>query len=170
MKPHLKLYRAISELHNTEAVQSAHQDLFAALEPVFDIEMLPLDALKDAEEIAFLFVATGGVEEGVREAVARSRVSSIYLVADGLQNSLAASMEIAAWLGTKGIGARIVHGAPDDMAHELLSVQRAEALRGCRVGLIGGASGWLISSDIDFGKVGERYGIEFVRIGLDEVI
>lgn len=170
MKPTLTLYRAISDLHDSEAVRAAHKEIFAALESVFDIEMLPLDALKGADGTAFLFVATGGVEEGVREAVEHSRVSRIYLVADGLQNSLAASMEIAAWLGTKGIGARIVHGAPDDMVSQLLSVRSAEALRGCRVGLIGGASGWLISSNIDFGKVGERYGIEFVRIGLDEVI
>lgn len=170
MKTALKLYQAASCLHDSEAVKSAHKDLFATLVESFDIELLPVSDLKDATGTALLFVATGGVEEGVREAIEASDVSMVYLVADGLQNSLAASMEIAAWLRSKSIGAKIIHGTPAAMAEELLSIRAGEVLRGCRVGLMGGPSGWLISSDIDYKAVGDRYGIEFVSISLDEII
>ncbi len=169
-KTALKLYQAVSGLHNSEAVKAAHKDIFAAMGQVFDVELVPVSDLKGKTGTVFLFVATGGVEEGVRKAVESSDVKMIYLVADGLQNSLAASMEIAAWLGTKGIGAKIIHGTPAAMTDELLSLQTSEALRGCRVGLMGGPSGWLISSDVDYKAVTEKYGIEFVPVGLDEII
>ncbi|MDE6396173.1 MAG: fucose isomerase [Muribaculaceae bacterium] len=169
-KPLLKLYQAQSGLHNNEAVLRAHQDLFSALNRDFEVETVPVGELKGQTGTVFLFVATGGVEEGVREAIESADLSMIYLVADGLQNSLAASMEIAAWLGSKGIGAKIIHGTPDEMSAELLSLGEGTAMRGCRVGLMGGPSGWLISSDIDYKAVSEKYGIEFVPVSLDEIV
>ncbi len=169
-KPELKLYQAQSGLHDNEAVQRAHTNLFSVLNSAFELEIVPVADLKGQSGTAFLFVATGGVEEGVREAIEGADLSMIYLVADGLQNSLAASMEIAAWLGSKGIGAKIIHGTPEEMAVELASLGVKDAMRGCRVGLMGGPSGWLISSDIDYKAVSERYGIEFVPVGLDEII
>ena len=169
-KTALKLYQAVSGLHNSEAVKAAHKDIFAAMGEVFDVEMLPVSELKGKTGTVLLFVATGGVEEGVREAIESSDVKMVYLVADGLQNSLAASMEIAAWLGSKGIGAKIIHDTPAAMVNELQSIKAGEALRGCRVGLMGGPSGWLISSDVDYKAVSERYGIEFVPVSLNEII
>lgn len=170
MKSTLKLYQAASCLHDSEAVKTAHKEIFTALDATFDIELLPVYDLKGATGIAVLFVATGGVEEGVREAIEASDISMVYLVADGLQNSLAASMEIAAWLRSKGIGAKIIHGTPAEMVDELQTVKIGEALHGCRVGLMGGSSGWLISSDIDYKAVGDKYGIEFLPISLDEIM
>lgn len=170
MKTPLTLYQAASCLHDSEAVKAAHKDLFAALAEEFDINLLPVSDLKDVTGTALLFVATGGVEEGVREAIESSDVKMVYLVADGLQNSLAASMEIAAWLRDKGVGAKIIHGPLDAMVDELRSVRVGEALRGCRVGLMGSPSGWLISSNIDYKAVSDRYGIEFVPISLDEIV
>ncbi|MDE6288567.1 MAG: hypothetical protein K2M00_07275, partial [Muribaculaceae bacterium] len=118
-KTALKLYQAVSGLHNSEAVKAAHKDIFAAMGEVFDIELLPIKELKGKTGTVLLFIATGGVEEGVREAIESSDVKMVYLVADGLQNSLAASMEIAAWLGSKGIGAKIIHDNPVAMVKEL---------------------------------------------------
>ncbi|MDE6653576.1 MAG: fucose isomerase [Muribaculaceae bacterium] len=166
----MKLYQAASGLHDSEAVTAAHKDIFAALAETFDIELLPVSDLKGATGTAMLFVATGGVEESVREAIEASGITMIYLVADGLQNSLAASMEIAAWLRSNGIGAKIIHGTPAEMVDELQMVRIGEALRGCRVGLMGGSSGWLISSGIDYKAVGDKYGIEFIPVSLDEII
>ena len=169
-KSNLKLYQAQSELHSNEAVVNAHRDLFAALDRFFNVNTVPIAELKGQIGRAFLFVATGGVEESVREAIETASLSMVYLVADGLQNSLAASMEIAAWLGSKGIDAKIIHGNPDEMTIELRKIIGRGALDGCRVGLVGGKSGWLISSDIDFKAVTDKYGIEFVTVGLDEII
>lgn len=169
-KTALKLYQAVSGLHDSKAVKEAHKDIFAALNEVSDLELLPLTDLKGKTGTAVLFVATGGVEESVRAAVESSDVRMIYLVADGLQNSLAASMEIAAWLSTKGIGAKIIHGTVAAMTDEILAVNESEVLRGCRVGLMGGPSGWLISSSIDYNYVSDKYGVEFVPVSLEEII
>jgi len=43
------------------------------------------------------------------------------------------------------------------------------AMAGARIGLIGGASSWLIASDIDRGAVAEKYGVEFIDIELSEL-
>lgn len=169
-KPILKIYQAVSGLHNADAVKAAHTDIFSALEKNFKLETLPLSGLASQGGTVFLFVATGGVEEGVKAALSYSDITFIYLIADGLQNSLAASMEISAWLKSRGIGSRIIHGTPEAMVAEIEHAGARNALRGCRVGLLGEPSGWLISSDIDFDKVSKHYGIEFVFVSLEDVV
>ncbi len=169
-KPILTLYQAVSGLHNPEAVKTAHTDIIAAMEDCFTIEWKSLQALSKQGGTVFLFVATGGVEEGVKAALTDTDVTFVYLIADGLQNSLAASMEISAWLKSQGIGSRIIHGTPEAMVAEMASAKSRMALSGCRVGLLGEPSGWLISSDIDFDKVSKQYGIDFVFVSLDDVV
>ncbi|MDE6276710.1 MAG: fucose isomerase [Muribaculaceae bacterium] len=170
-KPSLKLYQAVSALHDAGAVEVAHANLIEALKESFEVEILPLTDIARAGETAVIFMASGGVEETVRDAVLASpAIQRLYLLADGLQNSLAASLETAAWLKTRNIEVRIIHGTPSMIIKELRMLPGADALRVSRVGLIGDASGWLISSEIDFDAVSSTFGIEFIRIPLTEVI
>ena len=168
-KTPLHLYLAASGLHDSNAVQKAHSDLFSALNDNYNVSIHPIQSLPQAGAKAMLFVATGGVEEEVKAAIDNSVVTDITLIADGLQNSLAASMEIASWLATQEIEARIIHGEIpyilDRISHSLIK----NTLSGCRVGQLGDPSGWLISSNIDYGKVSKEFDIEFVKISLDEI-
>lgn len=116
-------------------------------------------------------MATGGVEESVSRQLAQGSPRRVTLLADGLQNSLAASLETAAWLNSCSIPVRIIHDTPSRMASQLAAelADRFAAVKGARIGLMGPASSWLIASDIDRETVARRYGIEFVDIALSEV-
>lgn len=168
-KSDLFILQAASVLHDAVAVESAHAEALSALNEAFNLHIEPIEKLDPAASSAIIFVATGGVEEMVREAVSGSALRHITLVADGLQNSLAASLEISAWLRTQGIDSMIVHGTPEQIVGRLRPAGTADALRDCRVGLFGEPSSWLIASDVDYKAVSARFGIEFIFIPLSEV-
>lgn len=167
--PLLKLYLAASGLHDSNAVQKAHCQLFNALNAQYDVTVHNISELPGAGTVATLFVATGGVEEGIKEAIEKSTVKDITLIADGLQNSLAASMEVASWLATRDIECRIIHGDIPYILDRISHMLTKNALNGCRIGQLGEPSGWLISSNVNYQKVSQEYGITFVKISLDEI-
>jgi L-fucose isomerase, C-terminal domain len=170
LKP-LTIYRAASPIHSPEAVALAHSELLKALADVFDLTILPIDRLPTSAGHAVIFMATGGVEQMVSERLAQNPPRRVTLLADGLQNSLAASLETAAWLNTRSVPVRIIHDSPSRMASQLAAelADRFAVIAGSRIGLIGPASSWLIASDIDRQEVSRRYGLEFIDISLAEV-
>jgi L-fucose isomerase and related proteins len=139
------------------------------------------------------FIATGGTEEIFRNYV-ESLPRPVLLLSDGLHNSFAASFEIRTYLTQRGIRSLLMN-APLECGPEFFAYME-EALFGeqespdlstpsdplpkfpkavlkafdrMRIGLIGGASGWLISSDIDRAAVEQTYGVKFVVIPLSEL-
>ena len=128
------------------------------------------------------FIATGGTEElfaRVWERLPRP----IVLLSDGYHNSLAASFEIASFLEQRGVEHKLVNlpleGDPDgretptdgDVApltnpySERVQARLSEQ----RIGLIGGASSWLISSGIDREAVSAKFGAQFIDIPIGEL-
>lgn len=167
----LTIYRAASPIHSPEAVERAHTELLAALSGVFDLNILPISQLPPSADHAIIFMATGGVEQTVSEQLSTNPPRRVTLLADGLQNSLAASLETAAWLNTRSIPVRIIHDTPERMASQLAESldDRFAIIAGARIGLIGPSSSWLIASDIDRDAVQRRYNIKFIDIPLVEV-
>ncbi|MDE6086704.1 MAG: hypothetical protein K2G40_09935, partial [Muribaculaceae bacterium] len=80
-KTPLHLYLAASGLHDSNAVQKAHSDLFSALNDNYNVSIHPIQSLPQAGAKAMLFVATGGVEEEVKAAIDNSVVKDITLIA-----------------------------------------------------------------------------------------
>ena len=138
------------------------------------------------------FIATGGTEEIFRNYI-DVLPRPVLLLSDGLHNSLAASFEIKTYLARQGIAATLFN-APldgDDAFFGQLEAalcgtvpaeapapaealprfpkQMEKALEKTRIGLIGGASDWLIASDIDREAVEQRYGVRFEDISLQEL-
>ena len=139
------------------------------------------------------FIATGGTEEIFRNYV-EALPRPVLLLCDGLHNSFAASCEIRTYLSRLGIKSLLMN-APLDCGAEFFAYME-EALFGAeqardlpspseplpkfpksllraferkRIGLVGGASGWLIASDIDRTAVEQTYGVKFVDIPLSEL-
>lgn len=170
LKP-ITIYRAASPIHSEEAVSRAHAELLGELSGRFDVTILPLERLPSNAGHAVIFMATGGVERSVSEMLGQRPPRRVTLLADGLQNSLAASLETAAWLNSRGIPVNIIHDSPARMARLLADEtdRRFELIAGSRIGLIGPASSWLIASDIDRDAVGRRYDVQFIDIPLAEV-
>ena len=128
-----------------------------------------LQTLPDA-----FMIATGGVEnlfKRIWETIDIEMMCSplghktVTMIADGRNNSLAASLEILTYLGNNGMEGRIVHGTND----EIIQTLRATSLRG-RIGLFGQPSDWLIASSVDRDFLLQHYGIETVDIDLQRLI
>ena len=83
-------------------------------------------------------------------------------------------MEILSYLNQQGIKGEIIHGPTEYIRNRidiLAKVNEAkESLRGCRLGVIGKPSDWLISSYADYNILKERLGLEIIDIPMTELV
>lgn len=125
----------------------------------------------------FIMVATGGVENLFKtifdnETFQKTSLQkTITLIADGRNNSLAASLEILTYLTENGREGRILHGTNDEIINDIAErFPETSLLSGVRIGVFGQPSDWLIASGVDYDYIKERYGIETVFIDLQRLI
>lgn len=134
-----------------------------------------------------IYIRTGGTE-GLFKRLGIS--GKVNLLTSGKSNSLAASMEILAWLKSRGQDGRILHGNASDLARIILDEAHnadvkspagspvssfikpmpAIDLGGIRLGVIGRPSDWLVASGVDYSKVREKLNAELVDIEMDELV
>lgn len=151
-------------------------------------------AQSDSQTKTVCFIGTGGTEEIFRNFL-NIIPQPVILLSDGFHNSLAAALEISTYLGQNNIE-RKLYNAPLDYSQDFFKSldeslfgendasiglttasapvpELPKSARGtfakARIGLVGGASSWLISSDIDREKVTAQYGSTFVDIDLQEL-
>ena len=171
----LNLITFASSLATRESIFTDHHELLDAISEKYDVcYIFPEDLDSPTPGGAtMVLVGSGGVEEMVKANIDRLP-PYVVLIADGLKNSLAASLEILSWMRQTGRRGRVLHGPTgfivqgiDDyaIAHDTIA-----RLQGKRVGVIGKPSGWLIASDVSYPAMRERWGIEMVDIPLDEVV
>ena len=149
------------------------------------------------DRMVICFIATGGTEEQFLK-VAHKLPSPVLILSDGYHNSLAASFEIVTWLKKRDLRHKFINvplsfenldivsefdnaaeycsevKSQDTMSTDLQSIYDNPAVQDTlyksRVGLIGGASSWLISSGIDKDYVTDKHGVTFIDIDIKEVI
>ena len=133
------------------------------------------------QNIDLVMVATGGVEnlfkkiydDRTRHATSQQKFT---LIADGRNNSLAASLEILSYLSEKGETGRIIHGTNEEIVKEIVDniveTRRGTSMPflGTRIGLFGKPSDWLIASGVDYDYLREYYGIQTIFIDLQRLI
>ncbi len=128
------------------------------------------------QNIDFVMVATGGVENMFKRIWSTGMLKTTTLIADGRNNSLAASLEILSYLSEKGETGRIIHGTNDEIVKEIVDnmiVTRhgtSMPFIGTRIGLFGQPSDWLIASGVDYDYLREYYGIQTINIDLQRLI
>jgi hypothetical protein len=129
------------------------------------------------QNIDYVMVATGGVENLFKKIFDRetfretSLQKTITLIADGRNNSLAASLEILTYLTENGKEGRILHGTNDEIINDIVETRHSTSLlSGVRIGVFGQPSDWLIASGVDYEYIKERYGIETVFIDLQRLV
>ena len=171
----LNLITFASSLATRESIFTDHHELLDAIKEKYDVQYIfPEELDKPLPEGAtMVLVGSGGVEEMVKANINRLP-SYVVLIADGLKNSLAASLEILSWMRQNDRHGRVLHGPTgfimqgiDDYATAYDAVSR---LKGKRVGVIGKPSGWLIASNVDYAAMRERWGVEMVDVPLEEVV
>ncbi|MBQ6654478.1 MAG: hypothetical protein IJM79_03025 [Erysipelotrichaceae bacterium] len=135
-----------------------------------DLVFTDLEHVND-HDLLLTFVGGGGVE-GRFKAVVDQLPEPVFLLTTGLNNSLAASMEILSYLKQNDIPGEIIHGSEAKMAKRISDLSKvfraANKIRGMRLARVGKPSDWLISSDVDADELKEMTGIEVVDVSMEE--
>lgn len=163
-----------SLLHKQATIRTSHKVVLNELEKYFTVNFVDY---KDLEKLGnndfkILFIGTGGVERMVIqhfELLPRPTV----ILADGIQNSLAAALEISAWLRNKGMKSEILHGDLANIIQRLhilyKNFQAQRTLSGLRIGVLGSPSPWLIASSVDYLLSKRRWGVEYFDLPLERI-
>ncbi|MCD8029878.1 MAG: fucose isomerase [Bacteroides sp.] len=170
----INLITFASMLHNQQTVYHAHQAILSELEKHFTVNLVDHTLIQSLpqNEFSVVFIATGGVERLVMQAF-EFLPRPTLLLADGMQNSLAASLEISSWLRARGLKSEILHGEVSAIIRRIevlyTNFQAQQALKEVRVGVIGPPSSWLIASNVDYLLAKRRWGIQYVDIPIERV-
>ena len=126
------------------------------------------------QPFGLVFVASGGSEGLFLEQYEKLASRPLYILTSGESNSLAASMEILAYLQQHGRQGEILHGSVASVAARIKALHRAArakvSLRGMRLGLVGNPSDWLIASPDDDSAYREKLGLSLVKIPMRELL
>lgn len=173
----MNLYLIIfnSGVFKEEQVYTHHKALFSELEKHFTLHLINY---KEADQIPsnaykMAFIASGGVELPVIRNFSILPYP-ITLLTDGTGNSLAASLEIAAWIRSKDMRVNIIQGSPETIVSKVLNHHKAFAakrsLKGKKIGVIGTPSSWLVASHVDYLLAAQRWGVNYQDYPLKEVV
>ena len=170
------IYTLTSQLHDKVAVDAATQEFLESLGIEYQ---LMGDNFKDygCHDLELIYVRTGGTEGLFKNELPRMLRQSkqpFLLLTTGTSNSLAASMEILSYLRQKGLRGEILHGSTDYIKSRITTMQQVgkamRTLNGCRLGVIGEPSDWLIASKAKYRTIEEKLGIEILHIDMDELL
>lgn len=163
-----------SLLHSKASVRGCHEVLLAEMEKYFTLDFVDyheIGALKP-DDFSLVFVATGGVEQLIIQHFEQLPRPTL-LLADGMQNSLAAALEVSAWLRARGMKSEILHGELTEVIQRISvlysNFKAQRRLAGSRIGVIGTPASWLVASKADYLLSKQRWDIEFVDIPLEKV-
>ena len=172
----IAIYTLTSELHDENAVGAVTQEFLSSLNVEYTLKGNNY-ADYGTQGLSVIYVRTGGTEGIFRRLLPQLREQSkapFYLLTSGKSNSLAASMEILSYLQQNGLQGEIIHGSSEYISSRLQILAKVseakQKMKGCRLGIIGKPSDWLISSIVEPTIVKERLGIELVEIPMEELL
>lgn len=174
----LNVIELMSPLHGKEKVKESLSKTYEFFNDNFDPVYIEYEDINEKWEpikgaLTVVWVMTGGTEEKFR-TIYDFLPKPVILLAENINNSLAASLEILSYIREyKKDKAYLLCG---DKSFVLDKVKRlskiAETLakiEASNIGSIGGPSEWLISSHINYTEVKKRWGINIVDISMDEL-
>lgn len=96
--------------YKVEQVYEKHKDLFVELEKHFTLHLVNYTDSESipSHEYKMAFIASGGVESAVVRFFSILPYP-ITLLTDGLNNSLAAALEISAWIQSRDMKVKIIY-------------------------------------------------------------
>jgi L-fucose isomerase-like protein len=169
------VYTLASVLHNAEQVKMLTQEFLSTVRLDYVLRNSDFSDY-GTHALDVIYVCTGGTEgifQQLLPSLLQRSTRPVCLLASGNSNSLAASMEILSYLQQHHVSGEIIHGDEEYVNRRLhLLEQVGEArrrLNGCRLGIIGEPSDWLIASHADREVVKQRLGISLVDIAMQEL-
>lgn len=170
----IQLITFTSVLQKKSSIYSMHETLLSELETYYNLELIDYKDLSSLKKECFkiIFIATGGVEKFFIQTL-NSLPQPFILLTDGMQNSLAASLEIAYWLQTKGLKSEILHGETKSIVsrlnHHYTNFEAQKEIKGKRIGVLGTPATWLIASGVDYLLSKRRWEVDYIDIPLERV-
>lgn len=171
-KMKIKIATFRSALKYSENFLQQQKDFLQAIQKAVD---LPIEtaALDDYDcDLKLIFVQTGGSEGLFLQNFAQLQ-PPYYLLTNGANNSLAASLEILTYLKNRQLEGEVLHGDTDHIARRITQLcklgKARKKLADMRLGMIGKPSDWLIASVPDYAAVRKLFGTEIEDIDLAEL-
>ena len=170
----INLITFASILHKQVTIRSSHEAVLSELEKYFTVKFVDYRDIHQLtkDDFSIIFIATGGVERFVMQCF-ESLPRPAIILADGMQNSLAAALEISSWLRGRGMKSEILHGDFMSIVQRIqvlyTNFKAQRSLVGLRIGVIGTPSSWLIASNVDYLLAKRRWGIEYLDIPLERI-
>ncbi|MDC7292104.1 hypothetical protein NXH67_01045 [Butyrivibrio sp. DSM 10294] len=123
-------------------------------------------------DLKLIFIQSGGSENLFLQNKDKLK-EPYYLLTNGSNNSLAASLEIMTYITANGKQGEILHGDIDYIAQRITTLAKTEQLKKelakTVFGVMGRPSDWLIASVPSYEEVTRKLGVTFKDISLDEV-
>jgi L-fucose isomerase-like protein len=168
----IKIATFKSKLQHSNQFDKEIQSFLSAIEQGIhtSLEFAPLEDYDC--DLKLIFIQTGGSEGLFLENIALLK-EPYYLLTNGGNNSLAASLEILTYLNQQNKKGEIIHGSISYIVNrikELASIEKAiHTLKTTKLGVMGQPSNWLISSVPKYSEVKKILGIELVDIPLENL-
>ncbi len=171
MRLKIGIITLLSALHDATKVENSHYNFISGLKKDFDISFIdPEDAY--SVDLPIVFIGSGGTENFFKNIYDRLP-KPVLLLTDSMQNSLAASMEILAWIRELGDDSFILHGNLDETIEQIKYSYAAyttkRRMAEASIGVVGFPSDWLIASDVNYIDVQKKWGIMFKNVELLEL-
>ena len=170
----INLITFASHLHKQSTIYSSHEVILTELEKYFSLNFVNYEEMNSLkpDDFCLIFIASGGVERMVIQHFEQLPRPTVML-ADGMQNSLAAALEISSWLRDRGMKSEILHGELTEVVKRIFvlynNFKAQRRLYGSRIGVVGTPAPWLIASNVDYLLAKRRWGIEYIDIPLEQV-
>lgn len=175
MASNIAIYTLTSELHDEQSIRAVTEDFLGSLKVAFELKD---DNYNDygSHALDLIYVRTGGTEgifKRMFPELQKKQHGPFRLLTSGKSNSLAASLEILSYLRQHNIQGEIVHGTSEYINKRLQLLEKVglakRQLAGCRLGIIGQPSDWLIASYANRETIKWGCGIELVDIRMQEL-
>jgi len=123
------------------------------------------------DKLVLILVQSGGSEGIFKKEVYPNFGGPYYLLAYGSSNSLPASLEILSFLKQNNKPSEVLHGNNEYIVTRIKDLYNKEIDdEVVRLGVFGKPSDWLISSNVDYSKCKEVFGIELVDVDEEEIV
>lgn len=168
----VNVYPIKSPLHDQKVLDNSTRELLNHLNTDsihISIEN-DIDKIYDGSDLTLILVQSGGSENLFLENFGKFK-EPYYLLTYGTSNSLAASLEILAFLKNHHLKGEVLHGDNDYLISRIQHLARKESsvTQKYSLGVLGKPSDWLISSNVDEDVLLDKFQIKLIHISLLEV-
>ena len=159
------VYPIKSLLHNQDIIDNNSRFLLDELSKITKYNYILCDDVKKLKgHDCLILVQSGGSENIFLNEIYPYYDGPYYLLTYGANNSLAASLEILAYLNQNDKEAEVLHGDIKYIASRIEYIYNKKENQKIRLGVFGKPSDWLISSNVDYEKALKKFNIELSEI------